>query len=190
MAFINTVSEDQAQGKLLEFCAADKKAKGYVANHTTAFSLRPEVCEAWRKLLSTIRSNIRLRRFELVTFAVALELECTYCKLAHGTVLLKNFFTPEELKAIVRDFRNAALASDEVAVMEYAQKLTREACNMSNRDTEALRPHSLSDAEILDVTRAAASRNSMSKTPDSLGAEPDAVYAELDSSLREALTTR
>jgi uncharacterized peroxidase-related enzyme len=188
MAYIETIPEDRAEGRLLELYEADKKAKGYVASHTSTFSLRPKVYEAWKNLLGSIRSNMRLRRFELVTFAVALELKCTYCKLAHGSVLLKNFFTVEELKSIARDFRHAGLADDEVAVMEFAQKLTREACAMSRADVEKLHSHGLSDAEILDVAVTAASRNFMSKTLDSLGAEPDPVYMELDPGLREALT--
>jgi uncharacterized peroxidase-related enzyme len=188
MAFIDTVPEDRAEGKLLELYRSDKETKGYIANHTSVFSLRPEVYEAWKHLLMSIRSNMRLRRFELVTFAVALELKCTYCKLAHGAVLLKNFFSSKELQAIARNFRQAGLAPEEVAVMEFAQKLTREACTMSRADVENLRSYGLSDAEILDVATAAASRNFMSKTLDSLGAEPDQVFMELEPELREALT--
>jgi uncharacterized peroxidase-related enzyme len=188
MAFIDMIPEGQAEGKLLELYKSDRDTKGYVANHTAAFSLRPEVYEAWKHLLMSIRSNMRLRWFELVTFAVASDLGCTYCKLAHGTVLLKNFFTAEEMKAIAKDFRHAGLAPKEVAIMEFAQKLTREACNMSVDDVEKLRSHGLSDVEILDVVLAAASRNFMSKTLDSLGVEPDQIYTELDADIREALT--
>ena len=188
MAFIDTIPENRAEGKLLELYEADKRTKGYVASHTATFSLRPNVYEAWKNLLGSIRSNMRLRRFELVTFAVALELECTYCKLAHGSVLLKNFFTAEELKSIALDFRHAGLADEEVAVMEFAQKLTREACVMSQADVEKLRSYGLSDTDILDVAVTAASRNFMSKTLDSLGAAPDPVYMEMDPGLREALT--
>jgi len=78
MTFIKTVSEDQAEGLVLEQYRTDQEGKGYIANHTKAFSLRPEVYNAWRKLLGTIRSNMRLRRYELVTIAAAMAIECTY----------------------------------------------------------------------------------------------------------------
>ena len=78
MTFIKTISEDQAEGRLLEQYNADQKSKGYIANHTKAFSLRPDVYDAWGKLLGTIRSNMRLRRYELVTIAAAMAIECTY----------------------------------------------------------------------------------------------------------------
>jgi hypothetical protein len=49
-----------------------------VPNYAKAFSLHPEVYDAWTKLIGAIRSNMRLRRYELVTFASAMVLECTY----------------------------------------------------------------------------------------------------------------
>jgi uncharacterized peroxidase-related enzyme len=186
MAFIRTVPVDQADGKLLEIYQDDIKTKGYVANHTSAFSLRPEVYEAWKNLLGTIRSHMRLRRFELVTLAAAQALECTYCMLAHGAVLRKNFFGPEELAAIARDFHNAGLPPEEVALMEFAQKVTREASKVTSSDIDRLREW-LTDEEILDVVLAVTARNFMSKTLDAVGAEPDDALMSLEPALREAL---
>jgi hypothetical protein len=40
--------------------------------------LRPEVFENWTRLAGAIRSRMRLRRYELVTFASALALKCHY----------------------------------------------------------------------------------------------------------------
>jgi hypothetical protein len=78
MAFINIISEEQADGLLKELYEAANKLNGYVPNYVKAFSLRPEVYDAWSKLIGTIRSNMRLRRYELVTFATAMALKCTY----------------------------------------------------------------------------------------------------------------
>lgn len=78
MTFIKTVPEDQAEARVVEQYEADLKSKGYIANSTKAFSLRPEVYDAWGKLLGSIRSNMRLRRYELVTLAAAMAIRCTY----------------------------------------------------------------------------------------------------------------
>jgi uncharacterized peroxidase-related enzyme len=187
MAFIRTVPVDQADGKVLEIYQDDVKTKGYVANHTSVFSLRPEVYEAWKNLIGSIRSKMRLRRFELVTLAAAQALGCTYCMLAHGAILRKNFFSPEELVAIARDFRSSGLPPEEVALMEFAQKVTREANQVTQGDIEGLRELGLSDEEILDVALAVTARNFMSKTLDALGAEPDDALTSLEPELREAL---
>ncbi len=78
MTSIRTVPSEQATGKVQEMYDEDLKNLGYVANYTQAFSLRPEVYLAWRNLIGTIRGKMRLRRYELVTFAAASALRCTY----------------------------------------------------------------------------------------------------------------
>ncbi|MGA2762867.1 MAG: peroxidase-related enzyme [Spirochaetia bacterium] len=187
MAFIKTVPAAQAEGKLLEIYQEDLKTKGYVANYTSAFSLRPDVYRAWQNLLGSIRSHMRVRRFELVTLAAAQALKCTYCMLAHGAVLRKNFFGPGELAAIARDFHSAGLPGEEVTLMEFAQKITLEPNQLTQQDIDLLREKGLSDEEILDVVLAVTARNFMSKTLDALGAEPDAALMDLEPELREAL---
>ena len=41
-------------------------------------NLRPEVFGNWTKLIGAIRAKMRLRRYELVTFASVMALDCTY----------------------------------------------------------------------------------------------------------------
>lgn len=78
MAFIKTISEDEADGLLQELYQADKKNNGYVPNYAKAFSLHPEAYDGWKKLIGAVRGNMRLRRYELVTFATAMANSCTY----------------------------------------------------------------------------------------------------------------
>ncbi len=78
MTFIKTIPEDQAESLVQDQYQAGRKSMGYVPNYVKAFSLHPEVYDAWTKLIGAIRSNMRMRRYELVTFATAMALECTY----------------------------------------------------------------------------------------------------------------
>jgi hypothetical protein len=78
MAFINTIPEDQAENLVKEWYQTEAKSNGYVPNYTKAFSLHPEAYDAWKKLIGAIRSKMRLRRYELVTFASAMANKCTY----------------------------------------------------------------------------------------------------------------
>jgi len=78
MANISTIPIDQATGLALDQYKADQESKGYVPNYTQAFSLHPEIYDAWLKLIGSVRSKMRLRRYELLTFAAAMALECTY----------------------------------------------------------------------------------------------------------------
>ena len=108
--------------------------------------------------------------------------------LAHGALLRKNFFSADQLVAIVKDFHNAGLPPEEVAMMSFAQKVTTQANQVSEHDIDDLRKHGLSDEEILDVILASAARNFFSKTLDALGAKPDEAYLELEPELLQVLT--
>jgi uncharacterized peroxidase-related enzyme len=188
MAFIKTISEEQAEGLVLELYQAAQKNNGYVPNYVKTISIHPEVYAAWTQLIGAIRSKMRIRRYELVTFAAAMTLECTYCMLAHGAILRKNFFSVDQLKAIVKDFRDADLSPEEVALMSFAQKIIKNAHQTTGDDIDELRKLGLTDEEILDVVLACTARSFFSKTLDALDAKPDEIYLELEPELIQVLT--
>jgi hypothetical protein len=78
MAFISTVPPEDATDVLRQLYEQDLQSSGYVPNYTRAMSLRPEVIRAWRALSGAIRSNMDLRRYELVTIAAAAALRSSY----------------------------------------------------------------------------------------------------------------
>ena len=187
LMFIQTIPEAEAEGKLRTIYEGDIQSMGYVPNHAKVFSLRPDVLEAWRAFQGSIRKNLRLRRYELVTLAAAMELKCRYCLLAHGAILLKNGISHDQLRKILTDFRDAGLEPGEVAMMEFARKIIRDASEITRADIDVLRALDLEDVEILDITLTATMRSFASKTFDALGAGPDAVYAELEHELSDLL---
>jgi uncharacterized peroxidase-related enzyme len=185
--FIQTVSEAEAEGKLREIYEGDRKNLGYVPNHAKVFSLRPEVLEAWRAFQGSIRKNLRLRPYELVTLAAAMALKCRYCLLAHGAILIKNGVSVDQLRKILINFYDAGLERTEVLMMDFAQKIIRNANEISQTDIDSLHEVDLKDVEILDITLTATMRSFASKTFDALGAEPDSVYNELEHQLNDLL---
>jgi uncharacterized peroxidase-related enzyme len=98
-------------------------------------------------------------------------------------VLLKNGFTPEQVEAIVRDYRQAGLEPAEVAMMDFAWKITQDATAITQADVDTLKAHGFCDEEILDITLASAARNFYGRVLDALGAEPDPAFYELDERL-------
>ncbi len=107
--------------------------------------------------------------------------------LAHGAVLRKNGFTAEQLEALAADFHQAGLQEKEVAMMDYAQKVAREASSTTAADFDGLRKLGWSDKDILSITLAAAARCFVSKVFEALGAPPDSIYRELDEETHHAL---
>ncbi len=187
MAYIKTVPPEEATGTLREIYDLDVEVNGYIPNHSQAMSLRPDAINAWRNLNTAIKSNMDLRRYELATIASALALRSTYCTLAHGTVLRLKFFSPEQLDAIVKDYHNAGLEPAEVAMMDFAGKITRTPYAVATEDIAILRSHGFSDTDILDIALTASARNFFSRLLDAIGAEPDEAYQKIEESLQDAL---
>jgi uncharacterized peroxidase-related enzyme len=185
--FIETISEAEAEGKVRAVYESDQSSLGYVPNHAKVFSLRPDVLEAWRSFQGSIRKNLRLRRYELVTLAAARALNCRYCLLAHGSILIKNGVGVDQLRAILTDYHDAGLAPAEVAIMDFAERIARSADEMTQADVDALRALGLEDVEILDITLTATLRCFASKTFNALGAGSDAVYDDLEDQLSDLL---
>lgn len=188
MPFITTIAPEDADGALREIYDAAEARSGYIPNYAKLFSHRPDVYAAWQNLSAAVRKHMRLRRYELVTLAAARQLGCTYCMLAHGDIVVNSGEIDEaQLAAIAEDYRNAKLGDDEVAVMDYVTKVIANASSVTQADVDRMKDFGITDAEILDITLAAAMRSFFSKTLDALAAEPDPAYLASNPDLRGAL---
>ncbi len=188
MTFIYTIPEEQAEADVKKMYAENIAEFGYLPNYVQAFSLRPDVMAAWGHFLGTLSQEMDARRYELVTLAAARALHSSYCMLAHGSVMLRELFSPEQLTRIAQDDQTADLTPAEVAMMAYAEQIVADATAVTQAHIDTLYQHGFTDAEILDITTTAAVRCFFSKTLDALGVEPDEAYMALDNSLRQALT--
>jgi uncharacterized peroxidase-related enzyme len=188
MTFIDTIPEDDATGNVAAMYQTDRELFGHLPNFTKGLSLRPDVYAAWRQLNGAIKANMDPRRYELATVGAARRLRSSYCTLAHGSVLLDGFLSPDGVRALVEGEDAAELDAVDTAVVELADKVALDATSVTQRDVDELRSLGLTDAEILDIVLAAAARSFFSKALDGLGIEADAKYARLDPELLNVLT--
>ena len=188
MAFIDTISEDEASGGVAKMLDAHRDQLGYVPNYARLFAQRPEVYAAWQQLKDSIAGEMDPRRYELVTLGAARALRSSYCALAHGKVLADRFLDSATVQALALDHTDAGLDEVDVAIMDLAAKVAGDTTAIAEADVQRLRDLGLSDAEIFDVVLAAAARCFFSKSVDALGVQPDAEFSELEPAMREALT--
>jgi uncharacterized peroxidase-related enzyme len=189
MAFVRTPDERDGDAAVAQLFQADRDKLGEVANYTQLLALRPRVPTAWQGLLAAIRENMDPRRYELVTLAAARAVRSSYCALAHGSILADQFLDAETVRALAEDHGAAGLDEVDVAVMDFAEKVVRDATAVTQADVDRLRALGLADEDVLDVALAASVRCFWSKTLDALGVEADAKYAALEPvELRDALT--
>lgn len=183
--FIDTRPPDEP-GDAAGIYANDTATYGHLPNFTRAFSLRPDVYAAWRGLNGAIKATMDPRRYELASVAAARAMRCSYCMLAHGSVLAGSHMDAAEVQAIAEgDLAGLDLA--DAAAMELAERVALDATDVTEHDVDELRALGLSDAEVLDVVLAAAARCFFAKVLDAVGALADERYAEMEPALRDAL---
>ena len=190
MPFLQTVPPDDASGEVKAMYDKDLAAQGYVANHTQAFSARPDVLQGWLALKDAITSGMDPRLYELATVAAATAIRSSYCSLVHGNILATGYYPPEQVVSIAGDGDEAAAALDtaDAAVVRFARKVAEEADQITPEDVGELRRLGFSDADVFNVILAAAARCFFSKVLDATGTLPDAALNDLPDRLRAALT--
>jgi uncharacterized peroxidase-related enzyme len=173
MWLIQPVPDENVEEILHEVYKQDIEKEGYIKNVDRAWSHRPEMHTLWTQLLKATRSHLRLRTYELVTLAAARSIGCVYCMMAHGEVLHKNGFSVGQIISILEDYHNSDLTPEEIHMMDYASKISRESGSVTQADIDVLRNDGLSDQQITDIALAVVARNYISRYFDAIGARTD-----------------
>jgi len=80
----------------------------------------------------------------------------------------------EQVRAIQADYRTARLSDREMAVLAYAEKLTRSPSAMAKSDLHPLRQVGLTDEDIVDAAHCVGYFNFINRVLDGLGVDPEA----------------
>ena len=185
---IQTPAPEQVTGHAADMFAGDIDDVGFVLSHTRALAVNPEAHQAFEALVHAIVPSIGLRVYELATLGAARAIGSSHCLLAHGRKTLRaELMDEQQLERVARDYTAAGLSEADVAVMAYAEKLSRDPRSMTDADSERLRAAGFSDRQIVDITLAAAARNFLSRallalavpTDDLPGLGPELVDALL-----------
>lgn len=186
MSYISTTTPEEANGDVEAMYERQRSAWGYVPNYARAFCHRPEVLARWGRLLAEIRRPMSDRRFELATFAAALELRNPACSLAHGKQLAA-FFSFAEISDMAAGKHVPSLTDAERAMMQLARRVARDATSVGASDIDSLREHGFTDAEIFDIVATAAGRAFFTKILDGLGVELDESFNKLNQAFRDSV---
>jgi uncharacterized peroxidase-related enzyme len=91
----------------------------------------------------------------------------------HSRGLLRFVKKPELVEALKIDYRSAQLTIRQRAMLDYADKLTREPWTVIESDLELLRAAGLDDRGILDLNQAVAYFAYVNRVADGLGVVVD-----------------
>lgn len=189
MAWIRTVSEDEATGPLKERYDNDLNQLGFVMESTKALSARPELALAYDALRGTIfaQPGLSLRERRLINLLVADRIRSTACVLFYAVALERELGGPQRIRALLDDYRAAGLSERELAILDYA--LAAALGEAREAHVARLREVGLDDAAILEAAFTATFRLFGSRLHDALGVETDPFFLE-QTDLVEALASR
>lgn len=91
----------------------------------------------------------------------------------HARGLLRFVKKPELVEALKTDYRTAELTPRQRALLDYADKLTREPWAMAESDLNPLRETGLDDRGILDLNQTVAYFAYVNRVADGLGVAVD-----------------
>jgi uncharacterized peroxidase-related enzyme len=163
MSWIETVSEQEATGRLGEIYERIAGPGGNVDNVLQIHSLRPHTLEAHMALYKNVlhhRAN-KLPKWLLETIGVYVSLlnGCDYCVAHHFAGLcrlLQNAKRGREIRAALEAGAfEKTFDPRERAIFEYARQLTQSPKEMRESLIEAMRRAGLDDGEILEVNQVA-----------------------------------
>lgn len=186
MSFIDTIAPAAARGDVATMYRRQQQHWGFVPNFAKVFCHHPELMTRWAALLAEVKRPLDTRRLELVTFAAAHELGHSACSLAHGS-MLRPFYTDDEIVAIAEGRVEGLLPAAEQAMLRFARRVARDASTVTASDVYELRDLGFSDATIFDIAAVVAARAFFTKLLDAVGVLPDAPFADLPPTLRDAL---
>ncbi len=76
-------------------------------------------------------------------------------------------------QAVQEDYRSAGLTAREVALLDFAVKLTKSPSGVERQDLDALRVHGFTDEQLVDAVHCVSYFNFINRVLDGLGVDPE-----------------
>ena len=127
---------------------------GFVPNVFLILSRRPEEFRAFfsfNKTLMEEERGLTKAEKEMIVVATSAENNCQYCVVAHGAVLRIRTKNPTIADQIAINYRKADLSEREIAMLDFAVKVTNESDKISDDDYQKLYAFNFSDEDIWDI---------------------------------------
>ena len=92
---------------------------------------------------------------------------------AHEKDLRSVVGSDEQRRAVQEDYRSAGLTPREVALLDFAVRLTKSPSGLRKADLDALRGHGLTDEQLVDAVHCISYFCFINRVLDGLGVEPE-----------------
>ena len=176
-AWIKMIPLEEATGKLKEMYQRVTTPHGTVDNVMRAHSLRPHSMEGhlvlYKNVLHNPENTLPFWFLEVVASYVSLTNRCDYSLTHHWANARRLMDDPERSDAVLQALKDAqpeqVFAGKELALLNYARKLTAQVGDMRKSDFDAMRAAGCDDGEILEVNQVCAYFNYSNRLLNGLG---------------------
>ncbi len=176
MAFVRQIEHAEATGELLEFYDELVKIAGGVPNIVKLSSLKLPAMRAAQSLYQSVlyhESDLTMVEKEMVSTLVSAINGCAYCVAHHGAAVARLSGSSSLANWVSFTYQQADTDERAQAMLEFADKLTRDPGAMARSDTDALRDVGLDDEAILDLVQLIAYFNYTNRLATALGVDPE-----------------
>jgi uncharacterized peroxidase-related enzyme len=102
--------------------------------------------------------------------------QCLYCLTSHGFAVRALLKDPVKGDRITLDYRRAGLSEKQMAMLDYAVKLTLDPVTVSEDDIDELRAVGFNDEDVWDIIEVTAMFNFTNRVMSGAGVMPNPEY--------------
>lgn len=174
MPYIKEIEEANADEELRRVYKKVKGDRGKLSNILKIHSLLPKTMVTHLDLYMSVmfdKSALKREDKELIATVVSSANNCDYCVNHHAEALKHYWKDNEKVKQASKNFRELKLNPQQLAMLNFAEKLTLNPEEMVEDDAQKLKDAGLTDNEILSITLVTSYFNFVNRNAMALGVE-------------------
>ncbi|WP_330999165.1 peroxidase-related enzyme [Oryzicola mucosus] len=134
---------------------AVQEKSGFVPNVFLTLAYRPDEFRAffaYHDALMDKPGNLTKAEREMIVVATSNANQCQYCVVAHGAILRIRAKNPLIADQVAINYRKADISPKQMAMLDYAMKVSARAYEVGDEDIETLKGHGFTDDDIWDIS--------------------------------------
>ncbi|GMV87043.1 MAG: alkyl hydroperoxide reductase AhpD [Dehalococcoidia bacterium] len=152
---------------------------GFLPNVFRAFAWRETRMSKWWAHFDDLMQpspGLGKAEREMISVVVSMQNQCLYCLTSHGFAVRALLKDPVKGDRITLDYRRAGLSEKQMAMLDFAVKLTLDPVTVSEEDIDELRAVGFSDEDTWDIIEVTAMFNYTNRLMSGAGVMPNPEY--------------
>jgi uncharacterized peroxidase-related enzyme len=133
---------------------AVQEKSGFIPNVFLTLAFRPDEFRAffaYHDALMEKDGGLTKAEREMIVVATSSANQCQYCVIAHGAILRIRAKNPLLADQVAANYRKADITPRQLAMLDFAMKVSQEAQRVSEADFATLAEHGFSQDDIWDI---------------------------------------